>query len=79
MFFWLKTSKMLKANKIVVKNKKQQHPIYTWLSNKDLNGSHDGPPSWNFCKYLVDENGLLVAYFNSKVNPLDNQILDYLK
>ena len=66
-------------DKIVVKNKKQQHPIYTWLSNKDLNGSHDGPPSWNFCKYLIDEDGAFVKYFNSKVKPLDQEIISLIK
>ena len=66
-------------SKISVKKNQKQHPIYSWLSHKTLNDKIDNAPSWNFCKYLVDENGLLVAYFNSKVNPLDNQILDYLK
>ena len=40
--------------KIVVKKKQQQHTIYTWLSNKDLNGFNDNAPSWNFCKYLIN-------------------------
>ena len=62
----------------VKKNNKQQ-PIYSWLSHKELNNKVDYAPSWNFCKYLIDENGDLVNYFNSKVKPLDNEILEYLK
>ena len=42
--------------KISVKKNKNQHPIYTWLSNKLLNGWNDQAPSWNFCKYLINEN-----------------------
>ena len=64
--------------KIVVKKNKKQHPIYSWLSNKDLNGWNNQAPSWNFCKYLIDENGKLVQYFPSKINPLDSEIIKYL-
>ena len=34
-----------------------KHPLYRWLSDKDLNGWNDKEPSWNFCKYFIDENG----------------------
>ena len=30
-----------------------KHPIYKWLSNKELNGQIDKEPNWNFCKYLI--------------------------
>ena len=52
--------------KITTKGKKQS-PVYHWLSNKELNGWNDQKPSWNFCKYLIDEDGKLVAFFDSKV------------
>ena len=64
--------------KISVKKNKNQHPIYTWLSNKLLNGWNDQAPSWNFCKYLIDENGKLVQYYSSKINPLNNEIIKHL-
>lgn len=47
------------------------HPLYQWLSKKDQNGWNDQAPSWNFCKYVVDENGQLVAFFPSGVKPND--------
>ena len=59
--------------KISVKGNKK-HPIYKWLSNKELNGQIDKEPSWNFCKYLVDSKGKLMSYFGSKVEPLSSQI-----
>ena len=64
--------------KIGVKKSKDQHPIYTWLSNKLLNGWNDQAPSWNFCKYLIDENGKLIQYYPSKINPLNDEIIKYL-
>ena len=64
--------------KITVKKNKKQHPIYTWLSNKLLNGWNNQAPSWNFCKYLIDENGKLVQYYPSKINPLNNEIIKHL-
>ena len=65
--------------KLVVKKNVKQHPLYSWLSFKKLNSKIDNAPSWNFCKYLINENGELIAYFNSKTNPLDKQILDQIK
>ncbi|HEV8079957.1 MAG TPA: glutathione peroxidase [Chitinophagaceae bacterium] len=49
-------------------NGKQQ--VYKWLSNADKNGWNSKEPSWNFCKYLVDENGNLDKIFSSSVSPL---------
>ena len=59
--------------KISVKGN-NKHPIYKWLSNKELNGRIDKEPSWNFCKYLVDSEGKLMNYFDSNVDPLSSQI-----
>lgn len=49
-----------------------QHPLYAWL--KEKTGQE---PGWNFCKYLVKPDGT-VKFFNSKVKPLDAQIVDEL-
>ena len=64
--------------KIVVKKKKQQHPIYTWLSNEKLNGWNDSAPSWNFYKYLINEEGELFKYYSSSVSPLSDEILNFI-
>ena len=66
-------------SKTTVKKNQNQHPVYSWLSHKELNNKFDNAPSWNFCKYLIDENGKLIAYFNQKVKPLDDEILKYIK
>lgn len=36
------------------------------------------PITWNFTKFLVDENGNLVAVFHNKVNPMSDEITKYL-
>ena len=50
--------------------------VYEWLSNPDLNGWNSSLPSWNFCKYMIDESGKLTHFFKSGVNPNDKDILD---
>jgi glutathione peroxidase len=57
--------------KISVKGK-NKHLLYQWLEAK----SGGETPSWNFCKYLLDKDGNFVAFYGSKVNPMDPQILD---
>jgi glutathione peroxidase len=53
-------------------------PLYKWLSNKAENGVQDGGPSWNFTKYLIDENGKLIARFGSGTKPLSEDITKLL-
>lgn len=62
------------AKKTVVVKSKQQHPVYQWLSNRNLNGWNDKTPSWNFAKYLVNEEGVLTHYFEPAVSPLDAEM-----
>ncbi|MFN8245649.1 MAG: glutathione peroxidase [Ferruginibacter sp.] len=49
-------------------------PIYQWLTHKDLNGVLDAEVKWNFNKFLLDEQGRLIGYFESRVNPLSDAI-----
>lgn len=51
------------------------HPLYQWLSLKSNNGVLDARISWNFNKFLLDENGEMVAHFGSSVNPLSDEIV----
>ncbi len=50
-----------------------QHPLYKWLSDKSLNGWNDKVPTWNFCKYVINEKGELTHFFGSKVKPNDDE------
>lgn len=54
-------------------------PLYHWLSEEKYNGWNNEAPSWNFCKYLVNEKGELVAFYPSKVEPLSDDIIAKIK
>jgi glutathione peroxidase len=54
-------------------------PIYKWLCSKNENGVLDATIKWNFNKFLLDENGKLLAYFPSSVAPDSDEILKLLK
>ena len=58
----------LLTEKIEVKGG-NQHPIYKWLTDKNLNGVKSSTVRWNFQKYLLDPSGnsnrLLVFYNKS--------------
>ena len=54
-------------------------PIFKWLTSKELNGVMDAEIKWNFTKFLLDENGILLAKFDTKITPLGPEIAAYLK
>lgn len=54
------------------------HPVYRWLTTAAENGHSDSVVSWNFQKYLLDENGRLIAVFPPACEPLDPSILAHL-
>lgn len=54
-------------------------PVFRWLTTKSENGVMDADIKWNFTKFLLDENGILLAKFDSKVTPLSDDIVAYLK
>ena len=65
------------ASKQKIKSKPISN-LYEWLSNPELNGWNSALPSWNFCKYIIDEEGELIHFFRSGVNPNDTEILELL-
>lgn len=65
-------------SKISVKGD-DMHPLYQWLTQKSNNGVLDSKVSWNFQKYLIDENGNLVEMVSPKVKPDDEKIINWIK
>lgn len=55
------------------------HPLYKWLTDKNLNGVMDSEVKWNFQKYLIDETGKLVNVIPPKEVPTSDRIVDWLK
>lgn len=52
----------------------QQNSVFQWLTDSSKNGWNDKAPTWNFSKYLVNEKGILVNYFDPSVPPLSNEV-----
>jgi glutathione peroxidase len=65
------------AAKISVKGD-DMAPIYKWLTSKAANGVLDAEIGWNFNKFLIDENGVMIEHFPSKVKPMSEEILSKL-
>jgi glutathione peroxidase len=64
------------STKTTVVKTEDQHPVFRWLSDKELNGWNDKAPSWNFTKYLVNEQGVLTHYFEPSVSPLGQEVVN---
>ncbi len=64
--------------KISVKGK-NIHPLYEWLTKEENNGVMDAKVSWNFQKFMIDENGELVDMVSPKRKPYDEKIIAWLQ
>jgi len=60
--------------KSIVLTKNGQNEVYQWLTNSDKNGWNEQAPVWNFCKYIINEDGILTHYFAQDVSPLTDEI-----
>ena len=57
----------------------EQNPVFEWLTDAGRNGWCSQQPLWNFSKYLVDENGMLIGFFAPMVSPLDNKLVRFIE
>jgi len=57
----------------VIKGVNQQL-VFQWLTDKAKNGWNSKQPSWNFSKYLVNERGVLINYFDPAISPLSSDV-----
>lgn len=55
-----------------------QNAVFQWLTDAVKNGWNNEQPSWNFCKFIVDERGRLTHYFGSTIEPLGKEVKDAL-
>ena len=56
-----------------------QHPLYTWLTTRELNNKKSSSVKWNFQKYLLSPEGKLIDYYLSITKPLSSKITKQLK
>ena len=64
------------STKIMVRKGAGQHSLYRWLSDHSMNGWNNTAPSWNFSKYIIDPNGVLIAYADAAIKP--SALMSYL-
>jgi len=54
-------------------------PLYKWLTSKSENGILDENVSWNFQKFMIDEEGNLVDFASPKTKPMDEKIVSWIE
>jgi len=67
------------AKKSIVIKTSDQNKIFEWLSHKEKNGWLQQEPTWNFCKYLINEEGVLTHFFEAAIEPLGEEITAAIK
>lgn len=54
-------------------------PLYHFLTEKAQNGHSDNKVSWNFQKYLINEQGFLEKVIDPRTNPMDAEIIQWIE
>ena len=54
------------------------HPIYSFLTQKDKNGVMDSKVTWNFQKYLINEEGVLEKVISPRTSPVDEEVIAWI-
>lgn len=65
-------------SKIRVKGK-DKHSVYKWLTSRNLNAVMNSEVKWNFQKYLVNKEGVLVDIIAPGDNPYNEKTLQFIK
>ena len=55
------------------------HALYQFLTQKENNGLSDNEVTWNFQKYLLDEEGYLAKIISPQTLPIDESIINWIK
>lgn len=56
----------------------EMHPIYKFLTQKEKNGLMDSKVTWNFQKYLLNEEGILEKVIDPRTSPDDPEVIDWI-
>lgn len=54
-------------------------PLYRWLTLKSDNGKEDAEVTWNFQKFLIDENGEWVKMIPPRTSPDSPEIISWIE
>jgi len=67
------------AQKSVVVKAPDQNAVFQWLTDPAKNGWNSQQPTWNFCKYLLSEDGILIDFFASGVEPTGKEVVSAIQ
>ena len=56
----------------------EMHPIYKFLTQKEKNGLMDSKVTWNFQKYLLNEEGILEQVIDPRTSPDYPDVIDWI-
>ncbi|MAN27483.1 glutathione peroxidase [Mesonia sp.] len=65
-------------SKISVKGD-DMHPLYQFLTQKSKKGYADSDVSWNFQKYLINEEGKVVEVIDPRTLPTDEKVISWIE
>jgi glutathione peroxidase len=51
-------------------------PLFAYLTSKEANPKHAGKVTWNFNKFLIDREGRVVDRFDTKDEPMEENVLN---
>lgn len=60
-------------DKVMVRGE-QAHPLFSFLADKKKNGNVSAKPRWNFHKYLINRDGVVVEYFYPFTKPTSAKV-----
>ena len=55
------------------------HPLYKYLTSKELNGNSESEVAWNFQKYLVNKEGYLEKVIGPRTVPTDPEVIAWIE
>ena len=64
-------------SKVIVKGTKK-HPIYQFLTQKSKNNYKDSRVTWNFQKYLINQDGRIEKIISPRTRPDSEEIVSWI-
>ncbi len=57
---------------------KEANPVFKWLTEQDFKNSLNKEITWNFQKFLLDENGQLIEVFTPATDPINDVLVELI-
>ena len=55
---------------------KDTNPVFRWLTTQDFKNNLNKEITWNFQKFLLDEEGILIEVFSPATDPINDVLID---